>query len=173
MSKRHLVSFTGKSSKMLWNVMIVIWLEQFDLCTQSRNLTTVMKCLSFAFSCHNYIFFWPSFFFSSSSFQMDVSQKCLRSFPVTTLSLFIIVTLLNSWLTSTAFSMRSHPWTQRTQIGETDVFISVWRENMLTSKGNLKYGGPSEVTCCFHDAFVHFLLLFKWLSRDFKVVLKL
>lgn len=104
---------------------------------------------------------------------MDVSQKCLRSFPVTTLSLFIIVTLLNSWLTSTAFSMRSHPWTQRTQIGETDVFISVWRENMLTSKGNLKYGGPSEVTCCFHDAFVHFLLLFKWLSRDFKVILKL
>lgn len=104
---------------------------------------------------------------------MDVSQKCLRSFPVTTLSLFIIVTLLNSWLTSTAFSMRSHPWTQRTQIGETDVFISVWRENMLTSKGNLKYGGPSEVTCCFHDAFVHFLLLFKWLSRVFKVILKL
>lgn len=111
MSKRHLVSFTGKSSKMLWNVMIVIWLEQFDLCTQSQNLTTVMKCLSFAFSCHNYsFFFWPSFF----SFQMDVSQKCRRSFPVTTLSLFIIVTLLNSWLTSTAFSMRSHPWTQRT-----------------------------------------------------------
>lgn len=164
MSKRHLVSFTGKSSKMLWNVMIVIWLEQFDLCTQSRNLLHLAVII---------IFFSDPLFFFSSSFQMDVSQKCLRSFPVTTLSLFIIVTLLNSWLTSTAFSMRSHPWTQRTQIGETDVFISVWRENMLTSKGNLKYGGPSEVTCCFHDAFVHFLLLFKWLSRDFKVVLKL
>lgn len=42
-----------------------------------------------------------------------------------------------------------------------DVFVWVCRANVLTSKGNLKCGGRTEVACCFHDAFVPFLLLLK------------
>lgn len=81
MWKRHSLSLTG-SLIVLGNVMIVTWLEQFDLCTcaqKSYHFNEMSGCFSSpvfmrVLSCHNYVWFWPLFL------KMDVSEKVSEEF---------------------------------------------------------------------------------------------
>lgn len=126
--------------------------------------TKSWKSPSFAFSRNNYASLWPFFFF----------WRRRRRFPVMTVSLYNCDCTEEFAYINSIFYEESSMDTRDTDRRKTsaDVFVWVCRANVLTSKGNLKCGGRTEVACCFHDAFVPFLLLLKWFLGVFKVILK-
>lgn len=150
MSKRHLVSLTGRSLIMLWNVMIVSWLEQFDLCAQ--NITTIMKCLGCFFSVRVEL---SPLSFVSGRF-LSTTDVSVKNPPNNDSASPVCDCLLESGLTSMScfFSTRSRPRTRRTQMrGETSNRCLYLRQpkKILTRKGiwNVKQLKNKKVSCCF------------------------
>ena len=135
---------------MLWNVMIVSWLEQNGLCVRALHLTTIMKCPVFlcvcvcVFSFHNCVLF--SHAFLSNGCQMrSVGGRWGGSPGDDSVSphWFVLTMCWRNWLKRARSRQQRLLWGvtnghKRTQIGgkmSTDAFIYWENKHLWDVKG--------------------------------------